>query len=134
MPAHARDIAALMEDLGERRTRGDILSAMGAPGTAWHVAEAADGAVLGVQWIEPAAEADTAEIATFTAAGPRRIAVGSVLFEATRKAARRMGYRWLLAEIAPGNGGALAYYGSRGFETGDAARRPGRTVLRHDLR
>lgn len=133
MPAHARDIAALMEDLGERRTRGDFLRAMRAPGTAWHVAEAADGAVLGVQWIGPAAGAHTAEIATFTAAGPRRIAAGSVLFEATRKAARRIGYRWLVAEIAPGNGGALAYYGSRGFEPAGPAREPGRTILRHDL-
>lgn len=135
-PAHARDIAALLAELGAARTRAEIQRAMAAPGAVWHVAEAGDGSLLGVQWIEPWPEVrNVAEVATFTVEGPERLAMGSALFEATEEAARRMGYRRLIARIAAENSGALIYYQSRGFEAlyGDTAA-PAPSILVRDLR
>ena len=135
-PAHARDIAALLAELGTPRTRAEIQQAMAVPGAVWHVAEAGDGSLIGAQWIEPWPEArHVAEIATFTADGPGRIAVGSALFEATEETARHMGYRRLIARITAENSGALIYYQSRGFEalSGDTAA-PAPSILVRDLR
>ncbi|MGR3514699.1 MAG: GNAT family N-acetyltransferase [Paracoccaceae bacterium] len=87
--------------------------------SAWHVAEDADGTVVGFQWIEPAdyLPADAAEIATFAKVGKTGLGIGSRLFDKTTEAARRLGYAWINANIRSDNAGGLAYYQSRGFET-----------------
>ncbi|MBT8411372.1 MAG: GNAT family N-acetyltransferase, partial [Octadecabacter sp.] len=41
--------------------------------------------------------------------------IGSALFEATKVAARQLGYVWINATIRADNEGGLAYYQSRGF-------------------
>lgn len=90
-----------------------------APGrTAWHVAEAENGRVMGFQWIEPAdyLPPEAAEIATFARPGHTGLGIGSKLFAATETAARHLGYRWINANIRADNTGGLAYYQSRGFE------------------
>lgn len=133
MPAHARDIAALLAGLGAPRRRRDVLRAMQAPRTLWHVVENGEGAVLGVQWIEPR-PIEAAEIFTFIAENEDRLSIGSALFAATRAAAAGSGYRRLIAEVSPENAGALVYYRSRGFEETAGARRPGHVALVHDLR
>lgn len=86
--------------------------------SAWHVAESAEGRVLGFQWIEPAdyLPDDAAEIATFARIGHSGLGIGSKLFAVTREEARRLGYRWINANIRADNAGGLAYYQSRGFE------------------
>lgn len=86
---------------------------------AWFLAEDAEGALLGFQWIEPkdSLPTDACDIATFTQIGRTRLGCGSALFEATRTAARRLGYAWINATIRADNSGGLAYYQSRGFET-----------------
>lgn len=92
--------------------------------SAWFVAEDAQGALLGFQWIEqvPELPPEAAEIATFTRIGKTGIGVGSALFLETCKAAKVLGYRWIRANIRADNDGGLAYYQSRGFE--DYARLP----------
>lgn len=84
----------------------------------WHVAEDADGQVMGFQWIEPAdyLPPEAAEIATFARIGYTGHGVGSALFRATETAARKVGYAWINANIRADNFGGLAYYQSRGFE------------------
>lgn len=86
--------------------------------SAWRVAENADGRVMGFQWIEPAdyLPDEAAEIATFARVGQTGLGIGSKLFAATEVAARRLGYRWINANIRADNTGGLAYYQSRGFE------------------
>ncbi len=86
--------------------------------SAWHVAEAEIGTVLGFQWIAPAdyLPAQAAEIATFARIGHTGLGIGSKLFSATEKAARRLGYVWINADIRADNPGGLAYHQSRGFE------------------
>ncbi len=84
----------------------------------WHVAEDERGRVVGYQWIEPAdyLPPDAAEIATFARIGMSGLGIGSALFEATKRAARDIGYVWINANIRADNAGGLAYYQSRGFE------------------
>ena len=86
--------------------------------SAWHVAEDADGHIVGFQWIEPAdyLPEEAAEIATFARMGKTGLGIGSALFEATRRAARELGYTWINANIRADNAGGLSYYQSRGFE------------------
>jgi len=83
---------------------------------AWHVAESA-GEVMGFQWIgpSPALPPEACEIATFVRVGQTGIGIGSRLFEATKRASRRLGYGWIDAEIRADNAGGLTYYQSRGF-------------------
>ncbi len=85
--------------------------------SAWHVA--LDGAekVVGFQWIAPATylPEDAAEIATFVQIGRTGLGIGSSLFEATKKAAKNLGYAWINANIRADNEGGLIYYQSRGF-------------------
>jgi L-amino acid N-acyltransferase YncA len=73
--------------------------------------------VVGFQWIEPAdyLPADAAEIATFVKIGQTGLGIGSKLFDATRNAAKSLGYRWINANIRADNEGGLIYYQSRGF-------------------
>ena len=102
-------------------TRNDLVDwmAFSAGRNAWSIAEDAQGAVLGFQWIESkdALSAEACDIATFTQVGRTRLGCGSALFEATRKAAKALGYAWINATIRADNEGGLAYYQSRGFET-----------------
>ncbi|MDA5557340.1 GNAT family N-acetyltransferase [Shimia sp. MMG029] len=90
----------------------------------WHVAFSEDGTLLGFQWIGPfgALPPEACEIGTFVKTGKTGLGIGSKLFEATKRAARDMGYEWINAEIRADNTGGLAYYQSRNFET--YARKP----------
>ena len=85
---------------------------------AWHLAEVG-GDICGFQWIGPHVDLapDTCDIATFVALGEHGVGIGSALFRATCAAARTLGYRRINAVIHADNGGGLAYYRSRGFET-----------------
>jgi len=84
----------------------------------WHVAQTADGEILGFQWIGDWEDLppEACEIGTFVKIGKTGLGVGSKMFAATQKAARAMGYSWIRAEIRADNEGGLAYYQSRGFE------------------
>ena len=85
--------------------------------SAWHVAVDDTGDVLGFQWIEEtdALPPEAAEIATFVQTGKQGLGIGSGLFEATKQAAKRLGYGWIRANIRADNEGGLIYYQSRGF-------------------
>lgn len=86
--------------------------------SAWHVAIAEDGALLGFQWVgpyEPDLPPEACDIATFVKTGQTGIGIGSRLFEATKRAALQLGYDWINANIRADNGGGLVYYQSRGF-------------------
>ena len=90
------------------------------PGRAtWHVAMDEDGTLLGFQWIGiwPELPPEACDIGTFVKAGRTGLGIGSKLFEATKTAARAMGYTWINANIRADNTGGLAYYQSRSFET-----------------
>lgn len=85
---------------------------------AWHVAVDKGEQVVGFQWIAAGADylpAEAAEIATFVQLGQTGLGIGSRLFDATRKAARELGYKWINANIRADNEGGLIYYQSRGF-------------------
>ncbi|WP_299728466.1 GNAT family N-acetyltransferase [uncultured Tateyamaria sp.] len=86
--------------------------------TAWHVAVNASEEVVGFQWIDAAdyLPPEAAEIATFVQIGQTGLGIGSKLFDATRKAARDIGYSWINANIRADNEGGLIYYQSRGFQ------------------
>ena len=88
---------------------------------AWHVAVMDDGEVAGFQWIEPAdyLPSDAAEIASFVKIGRTGLGIGSALFDATKSAARKLGYAWINANIRADNEGGLIYYQSRGFRDYD---------------
>jgi GNAT superfamily N-acetyltransferase len=104
---------------------GEWLASHAGP-SAWHVAEEA-GRIEGFQWIGPdiSLPPEACEIGTFVRAGrgaergagaaQTGLGIGSRLFEATRKAGRRMGYHWIHAELRADNDGGLIYYQSRGF-------------------
>ncbi|MFZ5963241.1 GNAT family N-acetyltransferase [Thalassococcus sp. BH17M4-6] len=106
--------------------------------SAWRVAEDAAGRILGFQWIEPHPDLpDTCcDIASFVRLGQTGIGVGSALFEATKDAARTLGYAAIIAVIRADNAQGLAYYQSRGFEDwglwDDAPVAP-RVLKRYDL-
>ncbi|MEM9869681.1 MAG: GNAT family N-acetyltransferase [Pseudomonadota bacterium] len=85
---------------------------------AWHVAVNSAEEVVGFQWIAPGADylpKEAAEIATFVQIGQTGLGIGSKLFDATKKAAKSIGYRWINANIRADNEGGLIYYQSRGF-------------------
>ena len=84
----------------------------------WHVAVDAQEKVVGFQWIEPEKDMseDVAGIATFVQFGQTGLGIGSKLFDATRKAAKALGYVWINANIRADNEGGLIYYQSRGFQ------------------
>ena len=118
-------MATLLNALPRRKENVDAAALrdwMGAEGI-WHVAERG-GRLCGFQWIgaRTGLPHDTCEIATFMASDETGIDAGSALFEATRRAAGRRGYRWISATFGADNDGARAYYRSRGFEE----------VARHD--
>lgn len=100
-------------------TGDDILEWMGAnpDRAAWNVALDSTESVVGFQWIEPAdyLPEEAAEIATFVQIGQTGLGIGSKLFEATKDAAKSLGYTWINANIRADNEGGLIYYQSRGF-------------------
>ena len=86
---------------------------------AWHVAVDASEQVVGFQWIAQGADylpPEAAEIATFVQIGQTGLGIGSKLFDATRRAAKDLGYTWINANIRADNEGGLIYYQSRGFQ------------------
>ncbi len=85
---------------------------------AWHVALDQDEKVVGFQWIEPkeTLPPEAADIATFVQIGQTGLGIGSKLFDATKKAAKELGYVWINANIRADNEGGLIYYQSRGFQ------------------
>ncbi len=99
----AQDIADQMATKGERR--------------AWHVAVDASEEVVGFQWIASTdyLPPEAAEIATFVQIGQTGLGIGSKLFEATKAAAKELGFGWINANIRADNEGGLIYYQSRGF-------------------
>lgn len=84
---------------------------------AWHVALSDEEQVVGFQWImpNPKLPPEAVDIATFVQIGRTGFGIGSALFEATKQAARAMGYIWINATIRSDNDGGLTYYQSRGF-------------------
>ena len=92
--------------------------------SAWLIAENDEGTLLGYQSIEPHKRLAPAacDIATFVQIAQTGLGIGSKLFAATTREAKRLGYRWINATIRADNTGGLAYYQSRGFE--DYARHP----------
>ena len=99
----------------------DIKEWMTAQRSVWHVAVDKTDNVVGFQWIEPAKylPPEAAEIATFVKMGQTGLGIGSQLFEATKIAARQLGYEWINANIRSDNEGGLIYYQSRGFRDYD---------------
>jgi L-amino acid N-acyltransferase YncA len=87
--------------------------------SAWRVALDETEKVVGFQWIEPKAKLppEAADISTFVQIGRTGLGIGSALFDATRSAAKALGYEWINANIRADNEGGLIYYQSRGFET-----------------
>ncbi|MEZ5714569.1 MAG: GNAT family N-acetyltransferase [Paracoccaceae bacterium] len=85
---------------------------------AWHLAEDDHGALLGFQWVgrNDGLPPEACDISTFVKIGQTQMGIGSRLFEATRDAARALGYSWINANIRADNAGGLTYYQSRGFE------------------
>ncbi|MGC1494919.1 MAG: GNAT family N-acetyltransferase [Sulfitobacter sp.] len=86
--------------------------------SAWHVTVDDAERIVGFQWITRAEYLpnEAAEIATFVQMGQTGLGIGSALFEATRKAAKSLGYKWINANIRADNEGGLIYYQSRGFQ------------------
>jgi L-amino acid N-acyltransferase YncA len=97
-------------------TPDEIVTWARARDSAWHVAESAAD-IVGFQWIEPwdSLPPEAANIATFVQAGRTGLGIGSKLFDATRAAARKLGYTWINANIRADNESGLTYYQSRGF-------------------
>ncbi|NNK15315.1 MAG: GNAT family N-acetyltransferase, partial [Sulfitobacter sp.] len=85
---------------------------------AWHVAVDRSERVVGFQWIEPneTLPPEAANIATFVEIGQTGLGIGSALFDATKNAAKELGYVWINANIRADNQGGLIYYQSRGFQ------------------
>ena len=124
-PLMARLLNAIIEQGGTTAltrpvTGKDIAEWMNVePGrSAWHVAVDKEEAIVGFQWIAPHAglPPEAADIATFVQIGQTGLGIGSALFDATRKAAKDLGYRWINANIRADNEGGLIYYQSRGFQ------------------
>ena len=86
---------------------------------AWHVAVDNSEEVMGFQWIAQGDDylpREAAEIATFVHVGQTGLGIGSKLFDATKRAAKDLGYTWINANIRADNEGGLIYYQSRGFQ------------------
>lgn len=111
-PAEGAGTAA--DPVTPRQLRGWLA----APDSAWHLAEDDAGQLKGVQWIEPRPDLPPGGVAVATVIQPGEsdLAIGSALFEATKQAARALGYTHIHAITRADNAGGLAYYQSRGFE------------------
>lgn len=133
-PARRADTRQMAEIVGGPTTPHALADWMddGSADAAWHVAEDEMGQLLGFQRIGAGEDLTdrTAEIATFLRdAAP--ITVGSRLFEATERAARLLGYRFIDAHIATTNDGAQVYYQSHGFRL--AVRSDTHLTMRYEI-
>ena len=126
----AREMAELLEAIIQKGgttahtgpvSKGTILQWMqrDPDRAAWHIAEDENGQVLGFQFIEPYPDLppEACDIASFVKLGQTGLGIGTLLFDASRQAAKDLGYDWINATIRADNSGGLAYYQSRGFET-----------------
>lgn len=96
----------------------DLRQRMEEPEALWHVAENDTGEILGFQWVAPHKDLlqDSVDIASFVKIGATGLGIGSALFDATKKAVRKKGYKYIHAIIRADNESGLSYYQSRGFE------------------
>ncbi|MEL6452824.1 MAG: GNAT family N-acetyltransferase [Pseudomonadota bacterium] len=125
-PSMARLLNPIIEDgsttaIAKKVTGDDLVAWMqrNTGRAAWHVAVDKGEEVVGFQWIDAGGDylpAEAAEIATFVQVGQTGLGIGSKLFDATRKAAKALGYAWINANIRADNEGGLIYYQSRGFQ------------------
>ncbi len=125
-PSMARLLNPIIEDGGTTalttKVTGDTLAAWMADKydrAAWHVAVNDAEEVMGFQWIAQGGDylpKEAAEIATFVQIGQTGLGIGSKLFDATKRAAKDLGYAWINANIRADNEGGLIYYQSRGFQ------------------
>ena len=129
IPLDAPSMARLLNPIIEEgsttaittRVTADTLSAWMADKydrAAWHVAVDTAEEVMGFQWIAQGGDylpSEAAEIATFVQIGQTGLGIGSRLFDATKRAAKDLGYTWINANIRADNEGGLIYYQSRGF-------------------
>lgn len=106
--------------LTDPKTVSDMTAWMtAAPGqSSWVLAEDEAGQVMGFQalYASDALPAEAGEIATFARVGRTGLGIGTLLFEQTKIAAKKLGFAWINANIRADNFGGLAYYQSRGFE------------------
>ena len=87
---------------------------------AMHVAEAADGEIVGFQSLDLwssllGSMAHVAQLGTFLAPEWRRRGVGRALFSATREFAMGAGFRKLVIQVRGSNASAQSYYLRMGF-------------------
>lgn len=84
--------------------------------SAWTVAES-EGDIVGFQLIAPWDQIppEACDIGTYVAQDKAGMGIGSALFEATKKAAKKLGYTWINAHIRADNHSGIPYYQSRGF-------------------
>lgn len=84
--------------------------------SAWTVAEI-EGNIVGFQLIAPWEQIppEACDIGTYVMQDKAGMGIGSILFEATKKAAKNLGYTWINAHIRADNESGLPYYQSRGF-------------------
>lgn len=124
-PSMADLLNPIIEDgsttaLATKVTGPDLVDWMAEKGrSAWHVAVNDAEKVVGFQWIAEGGDylpPEAAEIATFVQVGQTGLGIGSKLFDATRQAAKHLGYVWINANIRADNHGGLIYYQSRGFQ------------------
>lgn len=85
--------------------------------SAWNVALDKAEKVVGFQWIAPTdyLPPEACDIASFVEIGRTGLGIGSSLFDATKQAAKELGYVWINANIRADNESGLTYYQSRGF-------------------
>ena len=113
-PADTRAMAELLNAIIARGgttamtdpvTGAFLAEKMAIDGSAWHLAEDDTGTLLGFQYFIPkdTLPDDACDIATFVRLGQTGLGIGSRLFDATTKAARALGYRWINATIRADN-------------------------------
>lgn len=125
-PSMARLLNPIIEDGGTtaitNKVTGDVLASWmddKYDRAAWQVAVNDAEHVVGFQWIAQGGDylpQEAAEIATFVQIGQTGLGIGSKLFDATKRAAKELEYKWINANIRADNEGGLIYYQSRGFQ------------------
>jgi GNAT superfamily N-acetyltransferase len=97
-------------------TPDDLLEKSRKPRSRWTVA-ILDGRLIGFQWIAPNDDLPegAADIASFVDPEIQGQGTGAKLIEATKDAARNLGYAWINATIRADNVPGLGYYSKQGF-------------------
>ncbi|MEM9011210.1 MAG: GNAT family N-acetyltransferase [Pseudomonadota bacterium] len=108
--------SAITEAIAEAEQRA-FLRGM-SPRHIYHLAEDADGTLLGLQWLDPlsGASAHVGDIATFAAIDAPGRGVGRALMQATLTRARSLDYAKIIARIRADNVSGLGFYRVMGFE------------------